>query len=83
MSFGQVHPVFSVTLLCPYDDEPIAEHQECHPLPPPLVIRNGVKEYEVGKILNSWIFRSKEYACGIGHAGIVQMGCYGVLWCYE
>ena len=31
-SFGQVHPVFSVTLLCPYDDDPITECQEytCH-----------------------------------------------------
>ena len=59
MSFGQVHPIFSVTLLCPYDNDPITECQERHPLPPPPVICDGVKEYEVEKILNSWIFRGK------------------------
>ena len=59
MSFGQVHPVFSVTLLCPYDDDPITEHQECHLLPPPPVICDGVKEYEVEKILDSQIFCGK------------------------
>ena len=59
MSFGQVHPVFSVTLLHPYDDDPITKCQEHHPLPPPLVIHNGVEEYEVKKILDSWIFHGK------------------------
>ena len=56
VSFGQVHLIFSVTLLCPYDNDPITECQECHLPPPPLVIRDGVEEYEVEKILNSWIF---------------------------
>ena len=59
VSFGQVHPVFSVTLLRPYDDDPITEHQERHPPPPPPVIRNGIEEYEVEKILNSRIFCGK------------------------
>ena len=58
-SFGQVHPVFSVTLLCPYDDDPITECQECHPPPPPPVVCDGIEEYEVEKILDSRIFRGK------------------------
>ena len=58
-SFGQVHPVFSVTLLHPYDDDPITERQERHlPLPPP-VVRDGIEEYEVEKILDSRIFCGK------------------------
>ena len=58
-SFGQVHPVFSVTLLHPYEDDPIIEHQEYHPPPPPLIVCDGVKEYEVEKILHSQIFHRK------------------------
>ena len=58
-SFGQVHPIFSVTLLRPYDDDPITECQEHHPPPPPPVVRDGIEEYEVEKILDSWIFRGK------------------------
>ena len=61
-SFGQVHPVFSVTLLHPYDDDPITECQECHLLLPPPVICNSIEEYEVEKILDSQIFcRKVEY----------------------
>ena len=52
-SFGQVHPIFSVTLLCPYDNDPITKCQEHHLLPPAPVVHNGVKEYEVKKILDS------------------------------
>ena len=59
VSFGQVHPIFSVTLLCPYDDDPIIECQECHPLPPPPVVHNSIEEYEVEKILDSQIFCGK------------------------
>ena len=59
VSFGQVHPVFSVTLLRPYDDDPITERQECHLPPPPLVVRDGIEEYEVKKILDSQIFHGK------------------------
>ena len=58
-SFGQVHPVFSVTLLRPYDDDPITECQECHLPPLPLIICDGVEEYEVEKILDSRIFCGK------------------------
>ena len=58
-SFGQVHPIFSVTLLCPYDNDPITECQECHPPPPPPVVRDSIEEYEVEKILDSRIFRGK------------------------
>ena len=58
-SFGQVHPVVSVTLLHPYGDDPITERQERHPPPPPLVIRDGIEEYEVEKILDSQIFCGK------------------------
>ena len=61
-SFGQVHPVFSVTLLCPYDDDPITECQERHPPLPPPVVCDGIEEYEVEKILDSQIFcRKVEY----------------------
>ena len=58
-SFGQVHPVFSVTLLRPYDDDPITECQERHLLPPPPVVHNSVEEYEVENILDSWIVCGK------------------------
>ena len=58
-SFGQVHPVFSAILLCPYDDDPITECQERHPPPPPPVICHSVEEYEVEKLLDSWIFHGK------------------------
>ena len=58
-SFGQVHPVFSVTLLCPFESDPITEHHERHLPLPPLVVCDSVKEYEVEKILNSWIFHRK------------------------
>ena len=59
MSFGQVHPVFSVTLLRPYDDDPITERQERHPPPLPPVVHDSIEEYEVEKILDSQIFRGK------------------------
>ena len=58
-SFGNIHPVFSVTLLCPFEGYSIAERQECHPPLPPPIIRDSVKEYEVKKILDSWILRRK------------------------
>ena len=56
-SFGKVHPVFSVTLLHPFESDPIIERQERHPPPPPPVIRDGVDEVE--SILDSRIFRGK------------------------
>jgi len=59
MSFGKVHPVFSVTLPRPFEGDPIAGHQEHHLPPPPLIVRNGIKEYEVKKILNSQILCGK------------------------
>ena len=52
-SFGQVHPIFSVTLLRPYDDDPITKRQERHPPPLPPVVHDGIEEYEVEKILDS------------------------------
>src|SRR6266481_5629894 len=58
-SFGQVHPVFSVTLLRPYAADPIPEWEESHPPPPPPIVRDGVKEYEVEKILDSHLFHRK------------------------
>ena len=50
-------------------DDPIVEHQECHPLPPPPIVCDGVEEYEVEKILDGWIFHGKvEYlVCWKGH----------------
>ena len=42
-SFSQVHPIFSVTLLCPYDDDHIAECQEHHP--PPTTTASGCPQW--------------------------------------
>ena len=50
-SFGKVHPIFSVTLLCPFESDPITECQERLLPPPPLIIRDGITEYNVKKIL--------------------------------
>ena len=58
-SFGNIHPVFSVTLLRPVEGDLIAERQERHPPPPPPIVRNGIEEYEVKKILESRIFHGK------------------------
>ena len=49
----------SLSLLRPYDDDPITERQGRRPPPPPLVICDGIEEYEVKKILDSRIFRGK------------------------
>ena len=56
-SFGWAHPVFSVTLLRPYNADTIAEWIQCDP--PPPVIHDGIKEYEVECFLDSQIFRGK------------------------
>ena len=57
--FSKVHPVFSVTLLHPFEGDPIAEHQEHHQLPPSPIIHDSIKEYEVEKVLDSQIFHGK------------------------
>ena len=76
-SFGKTHPVFSVTLLHPFEGDLITEHQERHPPPPPPIICNGIEEYEVEKILESQILHGKvEY--------LVHWKGYGVeedKWC--
>ena len=76
-SFGNIHPVFSVTLLHPFEGDLIAKRQERHPPPPPPIVRDGIEEYEVEKILNSRIFHGKvEY--------LVRWKGYGVEedeWC--
>ena len=59
MSFGKIHPVFSVTLLHPFEGDSIAERQEHHPPPPPPIVRDGIEEYKVEKILDSQIFHGK------------------------
>src|SRR5882672_2249324 len=56
-SFGQTHPVFSVTLLRPCNADVITERVQRDP--PPPVVRDGVEEYEVECILDSRIFRGK------------------------
>src|SRR5882724_11525457 len=56
-SFGQTHPVFSVTLLQPYNADMITEQVQHDP--PPPVIHDGVEEYEVELILKSQILRGK------------------------
>ena len=42
-SFGNIHLIFSVTLLHLFEGDSIAEHQECHPPPPPPIIRDGIE----------------------------------------
>src|SRR5882724_9591113 len=44
-------------LLRPYNVDSIAEHVQCDP--PPPIVHNGVKEYEVEQILDSRVFRGK------------------------
>ena len=56
-SFGRTHPVFSVNLLCPYEKDLIPE-RHAQP-PPPPIIRDGVPEYEVERILDSRIHRGR------------------------
>ena len=58
-TFSNIHPIFSVTLLHPFKGDLITKHQECHPLPPPLIVCNGIEEYKVEKILDSQIFHGK------------------------
>ena len=53
-AFGRTHPVFSVVLLHPYEEDPVPEHHT--PPPPPPIIWDGVPEYEVERILDSWVF---------------------------
>jgi len=69
LSFGQVHPIFSVTLLRPYKPNLIPEREKCHPPPPPPVVRDGIEEYEVKKILDSRLFhgRVKYLVCWKGY----------------
>ena len=59
MSFGKVHPILSITLLCPFEGDMIAKCQEHHLLLLPPIICDGIKEYEFEKILNSQIFCRK------------------------
>ena len=47
VSFSKTHPIFSITLLCPFESDSIIKHQECHPPPPPLIVCDGIKEYKV------------------------------------
>jgi len=43
-------------LLRPYNADTIMERVQCDP---PPVVKDGVKEYEVEQILDSWLFRGK------------------------
>ena len=56
-SFGHTHAVFSVILLHPYEEDPVLEHHT--PPPPPPIIRDGVPDYEVERILDSQVFRER------------------------
>ena len=56
-SFGWTHLVFLITLLWPYSTDAITKQVQHNP-PPPIVC-DGVKEYEVESILDSWIFWGK------------------------
>ena len=56
-SFGQPPPVFSVTLLWPYNVDTISEQVQCNP--PPPVVHDRVEEYKVEHILDSWVFQGK------------------------
>src|SRR5882672_3791852 len=50
-SFGQTYPIFSVTILQPYNADAIAGRVQHDPQPP--VICDGVEEYKVEHILDS------------------------------
>jgi hypothetical protein len=50
-AFGRTHPVFNVSLLRPFSADEIPERPT--PRPPPPIIRDGHKEFEVEKILDS------------------------------
>ena len=56
-SFGLTHPVFSVTLLRPYSADTITKHVQHDP--PPPIVHDGVKEYEVEQILDSRVSRGR------------------------
>ena len=58
LSFGHTHPVFSVVLLHPYEEDPVLEHHTPPP-PPPPIIQDGVPEYEVERILDSQVFHGR------------------------
>lgn len=47
----KVHPVFHISLLEPYKESSIPEKTQP---PPPCIEINTHKDYEVGKILDSW-----------------------------
>ena len=54
LSFGHTHPVFSVVLPHPYEEDPVPK---CHTPPPPLpIIWDGVPEYEFERIPDSQVF---------------------------
>jgi len=60
---GSGYPVLwssSPRILChapsPYEPDLIPERKKHHPPPPPPVVRDGVEEYEVEKILDSRLF---------------------------
>ena len=53
----ETHPVFSVTLLRPYNADTIAECIQHDPSPP--IVHNRVKEYKVEQILDSQVFRGR------------------------
>src|SRR3979490_1770322 len=57
-SFGRTHPVFLVILVRPYEEDPIPERQ-AQP-PPPPIIRDGVPEYEVERILDSRVHQGRQ-----------------------
>ena len=59
MSFSKVCPVFSVTLLHPFESDPITEHQECHLLLSFPIVHDGIKECEVKKFLYSQILHGR------------------------
>jgi len=63
---AQVAPVLwssSPCILChptlPYETDLIPKCEKCHPPPPPLVICDGVEEYEVEKVLDSQLFHRR------------------------
>jgi hypothetical protein len=56
-SFGRTHPVFSVVLLRPHKEDPIPERH--NPPPPPPIVKDGIPEYEVERVLDSRLFRGR------------------------
>ena len=64
--------LLSHSITPPYNDDLITKCQECHLLPPSPIVHDGIKEYEVKKILDSQIFHRKVEYLYIGKVMVLK-----------